>query len=217
MHGNSAVCNASVTVLDTAKPSITCKNLSYNAGPGACEVTLNYLPSGSDNCDRNPTISVLPPYTLGQFLPIGIHNVCYQVSDAAGNTATCCSQINVIEFSGYIRELACNDEIQVSLDDSCKATITADMILEGGPYKCYDKYIVELRDWSTNVLIDRCTNQFGAQITCSDIGREIKVIIIDPETGNKCWGKAREDKLAPRMTCLPDTCVPCNSSIALQH
>ncbi|MBK9994934.1 MAG: hypothetical protein IPP01_13335, partial [Saprospiraceae bacterium] len=120
----------------------------------------------------------------------------------------------VNEFANPTRALACNDDIQVSLDDSCKATIGADMVLEGGPYGCYDNYIVELRDWATNALVDRCSNQAGAQITCADIGREFKATVIDPATGNKCWGHIRvEDKLAPRIVCPADTCLPCGTSI----
>ncbi|MBK6823246.1 MAG: hypothetical protein IPG87_09730 [Saprospiraceae bacterium] len=61
-------------------------------------------------------------------------------------------------YANPTRALACNDEIQISLDENCSATINADMVLEGGPYSCYDNYIVEVRYWAGGGLIDRNPN-----------------------------------------------------------
>ena len=64
----------------------------------------------------------------------------------------------------------------------------------------------------TNALIDRFPNIPGVQLGSQDIGREFKITIIDPDTGNSCWGHATvEDKLPPILTCARDTCVPCGS------
>ncbi len=148
----------------------------------------------------------------GSFFPRGKTCLSYKATDNAGNTATCEFCFNVIEFANPIKELACNDEVQISLDQNCEATIGADMILEGGPYGCYDDYIVQVRYWTGGGLVDRNLLKAGTQINGQDIGKELKITIIDPETGNSCWGHATvEDKLAPLLTCPRDTCLPCSS------
>lgn len=153
------------------------------------------------------------PYGPGCYFPIGCTTLCFEATDAAGNVTTCMFDVCVNEYANSVTQLACADEIQVSLDENCSATISADEILVGGPYHCYDDYVVELRDWITNALIDRNPNEPGSQVGIQDIGREIKVTVRDPATGNSCWGHAIvEDKLAPRLTCPPDTCITCGTS-----
>ncbi|MBK9272403.1 MAG: T9SS type A sorting domain-containing protein [Saprospiraceae bacterium] len=150
------------------------------------------------------------PYGPGCFFPIGCVRLCYEARDAAGNVGRCEFEVCVNEYSNPINELACNDLIQISLDDSCRATIHPDMLLEGGPYACYDNYIVTARDWITNAIIDRDPNRPGVQIDRRDIGRDLRITVTDPRTGNSCWGKATvEDKQAPILTCPPNITVTC--------
>jgi subtilisin-like proprotein convertase family protein len=154
------------------------------------------------------------PYGPGCYFPIGCKTLCYSATDAAGNVATCTFDVCVNPFPNPITSLFCHDEIQISLDQNCSATIGADEVLSGGPYRCFDEYVVEARDWITNQLIDRQPNVPGTQVGVQDIGRELKVTVKDPLNGNSCWGHAKvEDKLAPAMICARDTCVPCYSSI----
>jgi hypothetical protein len=93
------------------------------------------------------------------------------------------------------------------LDDNCTAIIGADQVLEGGPYGCYDDYIVEL---------DKSA-PFGngpwvpAVLGPGDIGKTYQVRVTDPDTGNKCWGNIKvEDKLPPVLECEPYS-LPCNA------
>ncbi|MCC6842915.1 MAG: HYR domain-containing protein, partial [Saprospiraceae bacterium] len=142
------------------------------------------------------------PYGPGCFFPIGCTRLCYRATDAAGNVATCEFDVCVNAYANPTRALVCNDEIQISLDQNCSATIGADMVLEGGPYACYDNYIVEARYWTGGGLIDRNPNLAGVQINGTDIGKELKLTVRDPVTGNSCWGHATvEDKIAPVLTC----------------
>jgi hypothetical protein len=115
-----------------------------------------------------------------------------------GLTASCCFNVIVNEYPTPIFELACNDNVQISLDSTCTAIIFADMILEGGPYHCYDDYIVEVDKsapygngpWSPGVL--------GPD----DVGKTYVVRVTDPETGNSCWGTISvEDKIPPVIDC----------------
>ncbi|MBK9335867.1 MAG: hypothetical protein IPM98_04525 [Lewinellaceae bacterium] len=165
--------------------------VQYSKG-GAAVLTQTVGPdNGSELCKENS------PYTIQ-----------YQVADAAGNSATCSFSITVNPFQNAINSLVCNDLVQVSLDDSCTATIGADQVLEGGPYKCYNDYLVQ---------IDK-TLPFGngpwelPVLGPGDVGKTYQVRVTDPATGNKCWGNLFiEDKLAPVLDCQ-ETFVACNAS-----
>ncbi len=164
-----------------------------------------------------PTQYCGQPYAPGCFFPIGCTKLCYRATDAQGNVATCEFNVCVNAYSNPTNALACNDDIQLSLDDNCSITLNADMFLEGGPYKCYDAYRVQARLWSTTGtggLIDRQPNVPGVQLNGSDIGHELKITIIDTATGNSCWSHATvEDKLPPRLTCAPNITVSCAAGI----
>jgi hypothetical protein len=61
------------------------------------------------------------------------------------------------------------------------------MILEGGPYGCYDDYVVSISGLTNDIV-----TKIGIYT----------VTVTDPETGNSCWGTINvEDKLAPVIEC----------------
>ncbi|MDQ3141738.1 MAG: T9SS type A sorting domain-containing protein [Bacteroidota bacterium] len=108
--------------------------------------------------------------------------------------------------------IACNDDVQISLDQFCTATITPDMILEGegDNASCPGDFVVTVRDWITNKIIDADPVAFGAQIGRAQIGRHLKITVTDPATGNSCWGKAYiEDKLPPILDCPDSITISC--------
>ena len=109
------------------------------------------------------------PYGPGCYFPIGCKTLCYEATDAAGNIGTCKFDVCVKAYPNTVTALACHDEIQISLNENCIATISADEVLSGGPYKCYDDYTVEVRDWITNAIIDRQANVPGVQVGSQDI------------------------------------------------
>lgn len=150
----------------------------------------------------------------GDVFPRGTTCQTYQATDFAGNTTTCTFCITIAEYANPLDQLVCHDEIQISLNENCVATIGADEILSGGPYGCLLDYIVTVQDWITGQAIDRQPNVPGIQVGSQDINKEFKVTITDPATGNSCWGHARvEDKIAPRMICPRDTCITCGTSL----
>lgn len=110
----------------------------------------------------------------------------FKATDFNANTNACTFCYTLVEYQNPVHFLTCHDEIQISLNENCYATVGADEVLSGGPYGCYDDYLVEIRDWVTNALIDRFPNIPGVQLGSQDIGREFKITIIDPDTGNSC-------------------------------
>ncbi|MBC7776200.1 MAG: proprotein convertase P-domain-containing protein [Phycisphaerae bacterium] len=132
----------------------------------------------------------------------------FKCTDASGNTSTCSFTVTVVDYPNAISGLVCNDLVQVALGPDCITTINADQVLEGGPYKCYGIYVVELDKippygngpWVPAVL-DRI-----------DVGKTYRVRVTDPETSNRCTGDIKVvDNLAPPIACTPSSItLPCN-------
>ncbi|MBK6902393.1 MAG: T9SS type A sorting domain-containing protein [Saprospirales bacterium] len=183
-----------ITIDDTEAPVIDCPaDIVINLDPGACEATVNYNISATDNCDPDPVIVQTLGCPCFEF-DIDEHVVEFEATDIYGNTSTCSFTVTVLEYPNPISTLTCDDLVQISLDPMGLAVIGADDILEGGPYGCYDDYIV-------NIL-----NDFGFPIgnsaNCSFIGQVWDIQVMDPDTGNKCWGTVVfEDKLGPTLLC----------------
>jgi len=146
----------------------------------------------------------------GSEFPIGKTTNCFKVDLAPAGSPlgdlTCCFDVTVFEYPNPITSLVCNDLVYVSLDKTCSYCLGADGVLEGGPYRCYDKYIVEVDKtlpYGNGPWVPAC---FGP----SDINKTYQVRVTDPVTGNKCWGNVKvEDKLAPVLECR-DYAIACN-------
>ena len=155
-----------------------------------------------------PVVEQVAGIPSGGEFPIGTTQNCFNVTDPFTGEILddCCFDVTVLEYPFPNSSLACNDLVQISVDENCQAIIGADDVLEGGPYGCYDDYIVEL---------DK-TAPFGngpwvpAIVGPADIGKTYQVRVTDPETGNKCWGNVKiEDKIPPVLECV-DKLLPCN-------
>jgi subtilisin-like proprotein convertase family protein len=189
----------------------------FNLGSGASSTGL----FGGSIANRTPNVEV--QYSLpgpvpvvqtaglpsGSEFPIGKTTNCFIATDAAGLTSTCCFDVTVIEFPNPISSLVCNDLVYVSLDEDCDYCLGADGILEGGPYHCYDDYIVEVDKtlpYGNGPWVPAC---FGP----ADLGKTYQVRVTDSDSPfNKCWGNVKiEDKLAPNLVCR-DYTVPCNAA-----
>src|SRR5687768_16357954 len=130
----------------------------------------------------------------GSEFPIGTTTNCFQVFDIAGNEGTCCFDVTIAEFPFPTTTLACNDNVQVSVNEECEAFISTDMILEGGPYGCFDEYIVAVQGFGSGLG--------GVLINSTAIGQTLTVTVTDPTTGNSCWGTISvEDKIPPTIEC----------------
>ena len=193
-------------------PSATYFQLGVNSGPN---IQVNY----------SIEIPAVPVQTAGlpsgAEFPIGVTTNCFLGTDVAGNTATCCFTVQVNEFPNPTQALTCNDNVQLSLDQNCSAFVNADQVLEGGPYKCYDNYVVEVDKtppfgngpW---IRVSQGPNfpGFGTPTPLGpdDVGKTYYVRVTDPATGQRCWGTITvKDKLPPVLRC-EETFIACNAS-----
>ena len=174
-------------------------NYQTFAATGFNFISLAFNVFGQEGGDATPIQTAGLP--SGSEFPIGTTTNCFEVADVAGNTATCCFDVTINEFPNPTTTLACNDNVQVSVNEDCEALITADMILEGGPYRCYDNYVVTIEGINGNL------------ITSSSIGETLTVTVTDPVTGNSCWGTISiEDKIPPVIECR-DVTIICGEAL----
>ncbi|MEE9440030.1 MAG: T9SS type A sorting domain-containing protein [Saprospiraceae bacterium] len=167
----------------------------------------------------------------GTYLDAGSYGANYQATkyDLVGgeevastdpdDIITFTQNINVLEYSGPVTTaLACNDHINISVDEDCTITFNADMFLEGGPYNCYDDYEVNI--WLYGVESNQTGNVNTQTMPFGALLGTHTYEVIDPETGNRCWGTfTAEDKLAPMLDCndYTITCTenPINSPVVV--
>ncbi len=101
--------------------------------------------------------------------------------------------------------LACNDGVNVSLDENCEVTMLPDMILENMQGVDAD-YLVEVTDENGDP-VDADPLTAGVQLDGNHVGMTFTVSITHIACGLSCWGTIYiEDKLGPEW-------INCDSSI----
>jgi len=156
----------------------------------------------------------------GEFLAAGCYPITYQALPISFDPATCelvedepnaidCEfEICITEYSGPVSEaLACNDHVNISLDENCEVLLGADFFLEGGPYACYDDYEVSILAFNAGdpIVIDQTT---AISLPCGD-----HTAMVTSPLGNTCWGTFTiEDKIAPELE-VSDLSVTCVEDI----
>ncbi|KXK38454.1 MAG: Hyalin repeat-containing protein [Bacteroidetes bacterium OLB9] len=150
--------------------------------------------------------NILNNYKEGDKFPIGTTPMAFRVTDATGVETSCAFSIVVNEFVNTLGNvMACNDLVQVSLEDNCQTIITPAMVLEGDHYGCFDNYTVEVTTQSGISL--------GNVVTRANINQKLQVKVTGPD-GNSCWGELLiQDKLGPILECT-DIYTNCDSDLS---
>ncbi len=189
-------------------------NLTFDLGSGECGKVVTYQVSVTGDCQ-----ATLPVQTAGlpsaAMFPIGVTQNCFTLDlppfGSPDGDTTCCFDITVVEFPNPVANLVCDDLTLISIDEDCQLCIGAGLILEAGPYRCFDKYLVELDKTAplgNGPWVSAC-------VGAADIGKTFQVRITEPAFGNKCWGTVIiEDKLPPVLKCR-DLELPCNANLAV--
>ena len=97
-NGASNVCTASVVVLDTTPPTISCSSnimVEFASDQGA---GVTYSVAAADYCDLNPIITSAP--ASGSTFPIGVTAVHSTAMDASSNSSTCSFTVTVLGARG---------------------------------------------------------------------------------------------------------------------
>ncbi|MCB9308755.1 MAG: hypothetical protein H6567_01690 [Lewinellaceae bacterium] len=97
-------------------------------------------------------------------------------------------------------KLACEDLINVSLDDDCLALITPSMVLEDDRFT--NRITIIIKDDNGNII--------NNPIDYTTVHGTYTVHAVDSQTGNSCWSKIYvEDKLPPVIDCPEDVTTSC--------
>lgn len=100
--------------------------------------------------------------------------------------------------------LACNNQVNISLNGNCDLDITPDMILEDMEFT-NDSYDLIIRD------IDADTIVTGPTIGMEYINKHLEVSVVHECSGNSCWGYVLlEDKVIPQLECGDDITIDCD-------
>lgn len=107
--------------------------------------------------------------------------------------------------------IACNDLVQVSMDESCIAKVTPDMVLEGALHHCINEELFPLGSYYRiaevkigNVVIpDLDPATLGIyEVSGAYVGQTLWVKAMDIVYQNPCWGQILlKDKLPPIINC----------------
>ncbi|MDQ3141877.1 MAG: T9SS type A sorting domain-containing protein [Bacteroidota bacterium] len=106
-------------------------------------------------------------------------------------------------------QLACNNNVQISVNSICEAEILSSMILEGEDEICASLGFYEVNIYYNNKKVILPLDQ-------SYIGKKLRVSIRNIVCNNSCWGTILlEDKTPPALNCLPERIVlDCNEDIS---
>ena len=133
-------------------------------------------------------------------IPFGFHTLTIDLRSAAsGIVGQCIIDVEVIESRN---NLACNDLINLTLNNNCEALVSPDMILLG----------------------DYCFNLFGIDVYNNDTGESdggigeltldapgLYTVTITGQTGLSCWGQIlAEDKSVPILSDCSDVEMFCS-------
>ncbi|MBK8562408.1 MAG: proprotein convertase P-domain-containing protein [Saprospiraceae bacterium] len=154
-----------------------------------------------------PPITQTAGSPSGSEFCVGTTTNCFTATDNVGLTASCCFDVVIREYANPSQQMACNDNVQISLDQNCEAVIGADDILEGGLYGCYDTRYSTMIITPMGGIISGPNGE--AIVDASYIGGPHTVKVTDVVTGQSCWGTIMvKDKLPPVIECR-DIVIPC--------
>ncbi len=126
LSGNQTSCSFDVTVSDTELPIIDCPDdETLEAANGLCGIMFDFeLPTATDNCTANLSVTQTVGPASGSILPLGDTTFEFTTTDDAGNIATCSYTITVQDTQVPIFEICPGDTTIAVGIDNCLALIS---------------------------------------------------------------------------------------------
>tara|TARA_R110002050_G_scaffold293172_5_gene449311 strand:+ start:5763 stop:19085 length:13323 start_codon:yes stop_codon:yes gene_type:complete len=166
--GNSSVCQANVTVIDSTSPVASCQNINiYLDGAGNASITASDLDGGSnDNCSIASLAASQTSFTCAN---LGANTVIFTVTDQAGNSSTCSATVTVSDTTA---PTASCQNIYAYLDGSGSVTISDADVDNGSTDNCsistsaLSKTVFTCADEGPNAVVLSITDPAGNTSTC---------------------------------------------------
>lgn len=169
--------------------------------PGECGTFVDYS-SLQWNSTLELADTIFNPGPQNYFT-YGPTPVTLTVTSTSGTQEMCVFNVFVEQFP---TPLVCDQNVFVYMEDSCQATLTADMILLGGPYGCNDVY--------TATIFSLSGTPIGNTVTPDMVGSVYNVEILDEQTNFTCFGSIipRPEGLPQAIACPSDITIRCHES-----
>ncbi len=182
--GNTGICNATVTVVDTTSPTASCQNITvFLNGAGTASIVGGDIDNGStDNCGA---VSLGASQTSFTCANLGANAVVLTATDGSGNTGTCNATVTVADTTS---PTASCQNITVFLDGAGSATIVAGDIDNGSTDNC------------GAVSLGASQTAF----TCANLGANNVTLTVTDGSGNTdiCTATVTvSDTTSPSVTC----------------
>ena len=211
--GNTATCNATVTIEDNVAPDAQCQDISVSLSStidaGAVSITAGDIDDGSDDACGIDTM-YLDMYDFDcsnintAFGGNGPVSVELTVEDVNGNVNTCTASVTVVDDTDPTA--VCIADTTIALDSSGYAGGTA---LHYGYYSGDNCGIAHY--WISDVdgsSKPAYTSAFG--FDCDELGKHVITVSVDDATGNAASCQVTVtviDTIAPVIVCTPTTVV----------
>lgn len=190
-NGQSSSCTSTITTLDVTKPVPYVLNnvtVTLNNDHLAILHAQDFDQGSYDGCSSSLSFDINKSIFTCE--DEGENIITFTVTDESGNSDYATLILNVVDVNNASINLACNDNVVIPVYPGQVRIATADMLLVGGPYHCPDHYEVEV---SFNNQV-----RPNDSLYYSDIGKTLVGKIIDPGSGNACWG---------HLTVIGDDCA----------
>lgn len=122
--GNSASCTTILTVVDATPPTVACPGAVTVSVDAGCQASIpNVLNNvtASDGCTPSGSLSKSQSPAAGTSAGVGSHTVTVTVTDAAGNSNSCTTSVNVVDTTPP--QVSCPAPSTVSVGANCSATV----------------------------------------------------------------------------------------------
>ncbi|RMG79289.1 MAG: HYR domain-containing protein, partial [Bacteroidetes bacterium] len=183
-NGNTATCNAIVTVEDNLPPTPVCQDITVQLDAnGLATITAEDI--GSNSSDNCTAVTLEINQSNFNCTDLGNNAVTLSVSDDYNNISTCVATVTVED---NLAPVAICQDITVALDATGVVTITEDQINDGSSDNC------------ANIFLSLNKTLFD----CSDLGANTVVLTVDDGHGNTadCGATVTvEDNLPPVAAC----------------
>ena len=196
INGNSATCNATVTVQDNIAPIAQCLNLTVqlDATGNATIADIDLNNGSSDVCGISTYLASQTTFNCSH---VGTNSVTLTVTDVNGNSSTCTSTVTVED---NVAPIALCQDITIGLDGLGNASITASMIDNGSNDACG--------------ILSIAASQLN--FNCSNIGANTVTLTVTDNNGNvsTCISTVTvQDLFAPVVTCPSNVVVSADPGV----
>jgi uncharacterized repeat protein (TIGR03803 family) len=160
-HGASDSCLATVTVMDTTPPTITCPDNIVADATSPAGAVANFAPMASDNCSL---ASVTSSPASGSTFAVGTTTVTCQAIDGSANTNSCTFTVRVKGAAEQISDLTVLVQ-GLAFDGGAETSLLAKLKAAG---EALGRANVAAACGELNAFINLCAAQMGKEQVTAD-------------------------------------------------